>query len=70
MRICLDLGSTETIDPHTVAAELLALGAKRDDELVTYWAGERTAFPTGRLAELAQAAVSKQDLTKEKMGIL
>jgi hypothetical protein len=52
MRICLDLGQFEKIDSHTIASELLALGAKRDDQLVTFYAGERTAFPAGRLADL------------------
>jgi hypothetical protein len=53
VRIHIDLGQTESIDPRRAAAELLAQGADRGDELVTYYAGEPTAFPAGRLADLA-----------------
>jgi hypothetical protein len=50
----------ETIDPHTVAGEMLALGADRNDQLVTFFAGERTLFPAGRLADLAPSAAPGQ----------
>ena len=52
MRIHIDLGQTELIDPHRVAGELLVLGADRNDELMTYFAGEPTAYPAGRLTDL------------------
>ena len=52
MRIHIDLGQTELIDPHRVVGELLALGADRNDELLTYFAGEPTAYPAGSLADL------------------
>lgn len=53
MRIHVDLGQTELVDPRRMADELLDIGADRNDELVTFFAGEPTAYPTGRLADLA-----------------
>lgn len=53
MRIHLDLGQSETVDPHAIACELLALGDDREDELLFLYAGEPTAFMAGRLADFA-----------------
>jgi hypothetical protein len=39
MHIHLDLGQDESIDPRAVAAEMIAYGASRNDELVILRAG-------------------------------
>lgn len=69
MRIDIDLGQTESIDLQLAADELLAQGADRDDELVTYFAGEPTAYPAGRLADLSLQKthfLSPKDLRREQ----
>lgn len=52
MRIHFDIAPDETADPQLIASELLLRGADGEDELVTFYAGEPTAFTEGRLAEL------------------
>jgi hypothetical protein len=53
MRIHLDLGQDESVDPRAVAAEMMARGADRNDELLILYAGEPTAFMAGRLIDVA-----------------
>lgn len=53
MRYHLDLGQDETVNSRAVAMDFISHGANRGDQLVVIRAGEATAFPGGRLADLA-----------------
>jgi hypothetical protein len=68
--IHIDMSPDETADPHLIASELLRHRAGSDDELVTLYAGEHTAFMAGRLADLAvfaQRAPSARSWTRSFM---